>query len=158
MFASRRAAYLVLAVATRVTHLCDQIAGRLHENRVKSDTRGRRIVVSSTGRAIPAVTLSAQQPARVAKSARNSLDFKILPLTTTRSRFCGEKFFPALCFQDFAKYGGRGGTPHLSVVGGQLSVFWHALASHHRGYHQSIAIASCQQPKAQGEDPKEGLA
>jgi hypothetical protein len=78
--------------------------------------------VSSTGRAIRAVTLSAQNSVRIAELAYNSFHSKILPVSLTRSRFCGEKFFAALCFQDFASCGGRGGIQQLSVVGGQLSV------------------------------------
>ena len=44
------------------------------------------------------------------KIARNSLFWKILPLTLTRSRFCGPYFKTTESFQDFRDTQGGGGT------------------------------------------------
>jgi hypothetical protein len=108
--------------------------------------------VSSTGRAIPAVTLAALNPVPFAKIAYNSFPSKILPVTPTRSRFCGGKFFPALCFQDFAHHGGRGDTP---VVSGQ----WSVVSDLTRELLLSAVVAehgSIVRPTAKGQEPRAG--
>ena len=51
------------------------------------------------------------QPFRLPKNADNSLSWKILPLTLTRSRFCGASFKTTQSFQDFRGIPGGGGTP-----------------------------------------------
>jgi hypothetical protein len=69
----------------------------------------------------PSGALPASGETRMAKSDSNSFRSKILPLSLTRSRFCGAVSKWNHCFQDFAGYRGEGGVPQLSVVKAQLS-------------------------------------
>ena len=70
---------------------------------------------------LPGTTL-AKSEWQTANGGGNSLVLKILPVSLTRSRFCRGKFFPPLCFQDFARHRGEGGVPRLSAVSGQWLV------------------------------------
>ncbi len=63
----------------------------------------------------------------LAMSSHKSLRWRNLPITPTRSRFYGRSILQPLCFEEFAKQGGRGGAhrhranlPHQSV----LSLDW----------------------------------
>ena len=62
-----------------------------------------------------------------------SLFRNILPISLTRSIFCRKKFFSTVCFQDFARCWGGGGTPQLAprTVQSQPSAVW--LARYHKG-------------------------
>jgi hypothetical protein len=138
------------------SHTCvTKSLGGLLAKKVKSKSRGRRIVVSSAGRAIPSVTLPPQKSVHIPRLSSNSVHPKILRVSLTRSRFCGEKFFPTLCFQYFAQHRGRGGIQQLPVVSGQLLVFWHASSAHCR-FDQRRAQALCQQPRAKNQEPRAG--
>ena len=62
-------------------------------------------------------TSESPQPVHLKKTALNSFDAKILPVTLTRSRFCGASFRTTQSFQDFrGQTGGRGVTQFSTVV------------------------------------------
>jgi hypothetical protein len=133
-----------------VTHRCDQIAWRLLSQAGKIGARGRGVIVSPIRAELRAMVPNSEIYPRMTTSDANSNVSKTLPVSLTGSRFCRPRFFSALCFQDFARYGGRGGTP---VAGGGLALV-SKLTFSVAAIAGPIQASSGSGPRANGEERK----